>query len=252
MARQYVLFLACLVALLLSVSCARNYALRQQQAEATRRIGEGYMAEGDVTSALRELLKAEKLNDKDPILHYDLGLAYMAKQETGFAMEHFERALKLRPDYSEALNAMGTVYLGLKQWDKAISFLDRARDDLLYGTPHMALNNLGEAYRGKNEYGRAIGFFKKALEMNPRFVNAHRGLGLTSMDMGNYEAAVTSLEKAVRHAPRFADVHFELGRAYLKVYRTKKAISVFHKVVELVPESPLAEVALAEIGRLQR
>ena len=251
MLRQSVLFLACFVASSVLVSCTGDLVLRKKQAETSRQIGEGYLTEGNVTAALGELLKAEKLYDKDHFLHYDLGLAYSQKRAYESAIEHLEKAVELRPDYSEAFNVMGLVYLTLQRQDRAIWCFNQARNNLLYATPHYPLSNLGEAYREKKDYDRAIHFYKKALEIQPRFVNAHRGMGLTYIDMGNYEAAVGSLERAVRYAPRFADAHFELGRAYVKLYKRQKAISAFKKVVELAPDSPLAETALAEISKLQ-
>jgi tetratricopeptide (TPR) repeat protein len=248
---QLALVLACLIVSFLSVSCTGDLALRKEQAEASRRLAEGYLAEGNATAALAELLKAEKSYDQDPYLQYDLGLAYFAKEEFELAIEHFNRALELRPDYSEAFNAKGTIYLRLQQWDKAISCLNKARANLLYATPHMALNNLGEAYRGKGHYGRAIQFYEKAIQAMPRFPQAHRGLGLAYMDIGDYESAVMSLQKALEYAPNFAAAQYDLGRAYAWQHDTKRAISSFKKVMELAPDSQLADRALTEIMRLQ-
>ncbi|MBW2020866.1 MAG: tetratricopeptide repeat protein [Deltaproteobacteria bacterium] len=244
--------LLCLYLSLCLVSCAAHLAERKSKAEASRRLGEGYLGEGNATAALKELLKAEKLYEKDAFLQNDLGLAYFAKKEFDLAIAHFKKALAIKPDYPEALNNMGTVYLRLKQWDDAIECFNRAHANLLYTTPHFALSNLGEAYRGKKDYRRAIVFYKKALEINPRFPEAHRGLGLTYIATGNYKGAVSSLEKAVQYAPYLAPAYYDLGRARARQYDTEKAISAFKKVVELVPETPLAKQALAEIRKLQR
>jgi len=254
MVRMTALFLACLFASLFAVSCATNSAvMRKHKAGVYRRLGEGHLIDNNVTAALAELLKAEKIYDKDPLLHYDLGLAYFAKLEPDLAIAHFNKAVALKTDavYSEALNAKGTVYLRLKQWDKAIACFNQALGNLLYATPHFALSNLGDAYREKRDYERAIEAYDKALQKSPVFPNAYRGLGLVYMDMGNNEAAVTSLEKAVRYAPNFARAYYDLGLAYVGQYDFQRAMSAFNKVVELAPDSPLADRALAEIRKLQ-
>jgi len=248
------LFLACLFASLFAVSCATDSAaIRKQRADAYRRVGEGHLTNNNATAALAELLKAEKIYAKDPVLHYDLGLAYFAKEEFDLAIGHFNEAVALRSDgvYSDALNAKGAVYLRLKEWDKAIDCFEKALDNLLYAAPHLALSNLGEAYREKKDYERAIAAYDKALEKSPVFPNAYRGLGLVYMEMGDYEAAVASLEKAVRHAPRFARAYYDLGLAYVGRRDFQRAMSAFKKVVELAPDSPLADGALAEIRKLQ-
>jgi type IV pilus assembly protein PilF len=45
-------------------------------AEATRNVGEAYLAGGNLVAALRELKKAELLNPDDPITLFDIGLVY--------------------------------------------------------------------------------------------------------------------------------------------------------------------------------
>ena len=251
MLKRSMLFLFCLFVSLFLFSCATDMAMRKNQAEASRRLGEGYLAEGNPTAALREFLKAEKLFEKDAFLQNDLGLAYSDKGKLDLAIFHFKKALALKPDYSEAHNSLGSVYSKLGQWDNAIESFNQARDNLLYSTPHLPLSNLGKAYREKKDYESSIGFYKKALEANRYFPPAHRGLALTYMDMGDYEAAISSLEKAVEYAPRFALAYFDLGRAYAGQYAIGTAISAFRMVIRLEPDTPLADRALDEIRKLQ-
>ena len=251
--KRLVLVILCLSTLLSLFCCATTDSAKEEKdAEGVRRLGEGYLAEGNVTAALGQFLKAEEIYDKDPFLHYDLGLAYFGKEEFDLAISHFKRAVELDPDYSEAYNAMGRVHGRLEQWDMAISSFEEALSSLLYTTPHLALNNLGEAYRHKKEYQRAIGYYKEALRKHPHFPNAYRGMGLTYMEMGDYKEAVASLEKAVQYAPRSPRAYFDLGRAYAGLSETKKAVSAFEKVRMLVPDTSLADRALSEIRRLGR
>ncbi len=246
-------FLLCLsIAFWAVTACAPSLAERKQQAEKARTLGEGYLGERNVSGALEQLLEAEKLDGDDPLIQYDLGLAYFAKGETKMAIVHLQKALALKPDYSEAANAMGTVYLSLEQWDAAIPLLEKAIANLLYATPYYALNNLGDAYREKREYGRAIEFYRKALREDPLFVEAHRGLGLTYMAAGDYGAAVSSLEKALHLAPDFAAARFDLGIAYAAMYEREKAIDAFEKVIALEPESSLADSAIDELKKLDK
>lgn len=238
--------------LLSLISCATDSAKRRSQSEASRYLGERFIAEGNFTGALRELLKAEALYDEDHILQNDLGLAYSGKGKLDQALVHFEKAVELNPKYAEAWNNMGTVYLKLEKWDNGISCFNRALEQLLYATPHFALNNLGEAYRGKGDYGRSIDYYKEALRAEPRFAGAHRGLALTHVAMGDLDAAISSLEKATEYDPEFAAAYYDLGRAYAGKYNREKALAAFKKVLQLVPDSALADLASAEIGKMER
>ena len=59
------------------------------------------------------------------------------------------------------------------------------------------------------------------------------------------------LEKAVDISPAAAVLYFELARAYALNREYTKAVSAYHKVVELNPNSTLADRALVEARKLK-
>ena len=61
--------------------------------------------------------------------------------------------------------------------------------------------------------------------------------------MGRIPEAVEKLEKAVRLFPENAALHFQLARAYRLVLEFEKAYRSYLKVIELAPETALAEQA---------
>ncbi|MBU4126829.1 MAG: tetratricopeptide repeat protein [Proteobacteria bacterium] len=233
------------------VSCAANIEVRKKQEEASRNLGEAYMQQGDFSSALRELLKADKIYPKDPLLQNDLGLAYMAKGRLDLAVKHFTKAVKLKPDYAPAKNNLGTAYVAKREWDMAISCFKEIIDDILYATPHYPLTNLGWAYYNKQEYELAEKYYREALKLEPNFIIALRGLGLTYIAMERAADAVVILEKAVKNYPRSAEACFYLARAYSLSREYEKAIKAYNKVIELAPDSAIAVEARKEIKNLQ-
>ena len=217
-----------------------------------RNLGEAYMVQGNYTLALKELLKAEKLYAEDPYLQNDLGLTYMAKVKLDLAIDHFKKAVKIKPDYAPAKNNLGTAYLAKEDWDTAIKYFKDIVDDLLYATPHYPLANLGWAYYNKKEYMLAEKFYLQALEIEPRFIIALRGLGRTYINMGKIPEAIKTLEKAVKNTPRFAELYFDLGRAYTLSGNDIKARTAFQKVMELTPDSDLALKAKKEMQKIKK
>jgi len=187
--------------MLFLVSCAANLELRKNQEEALRNLGEAYMRQGDYTAALRKLLEAEKLYSKDPHLQNNLGLVYMAKGKPGIAIDHFKKAVAIKPDYTPAKNNLGTAYLAKKKWDDAIVCFKEITGDLLYATPHFPLSSLGWAYYNKKEYTLAEKYYQDALKIEPEFVIALRGLGMTYLKMGRISEALTFLGKVIEFAP---------------------------------------------------
>jgi type IV pilus assembly protein PilF len=232
-------------------SCAANLEKRKQQSRVTRELGEAYMREGNYTDALKEFLKSEELYPKDYLLQNDLGLVYMAKQSYENAKKHFNKAIQIKPEYAAAKNNLGTVYLAAKEWDAAIDVFEELLGDLLYATPHYPLSNLGLAYYHKNAYRRAESYYAKALEIEPNFVLALRGIGKTYLALNDTSAAISSFEKAIQQAPKSAELYLDVGNAYKQTKQYKKARFSYRKVLELAPGSPLAETAEKEIQKIE-
>jgi type IV pilus assembly protein PilF len=223
----------------------RNQAL----AEATRNVGEAYLSGGNLIAALRELKKAEAMSPDDHITQFDLGLVYYYRDRYDLAIEHLQRAIRLKPDYAPAINTLGNTYSAMGQWDKAIETYEKIIEDAFYGTPHFALSNMGVAYYQKKDYARAERYFLEALRLNPDFINALTGLGTMYIDQGRYDEAVVKLGRAVRKDPKVGKLHFELGRAYRGQGDTVQARAEFAKAAELAPDTPLAADAQKELKK---
>jgi len=222
-----------------------------RQATAARNLGEAYLLQKNYTLALHEFLKAEKINPNDRFLQNDLGLTYMGKKRLDLAVKHFKIALDLRPDYAPARNNLGAAYMAQKDWDAAISTFKDVTNDLLYATPHYPLSNLGKAYYFKKEFASAEMYYKKALELEPEFVNALYGLGRTYLAMGQVSGAVGLFERTIAVAPRLAEAHLELAYAYRLSGETKKARDCFLRVLKLAPNTSQAADATAALETLR-
>ena len=242
-----------LIIALYVVSCATaNMDVQKQQGKAVRNLGEEYYKQGDYTSALRELLKAEALYPNDPYLQDDLGLTYKAKKRPDLAVKHFKKALEIKPDYAPAKNNLGTVYLDKKEWDTAIKYFKEVSENMLYATPHLALANLGWAYYNKKEYSLSETYYLKALDIEPKFINAQRGLGLTYIAMGRIDEASEILERAVKNYPKVALLYDDLARVYVLSHDYEKALNAYHKVIELAPDTAMAKEAEKAAQRIKR
>ena len=217
-----------------------------QRAEAARNLGEAYIAEGNYTRALRELLKAEKMNPEDPYLHNDLGLTYMGKNRPEKAVAHFKKALELKPDYSPARNNLGSAYIALERWDKAIACFKEVNDDLLYMTPQYPLSNLGYVYFRKGEYRKAEQYYLEALNLKNDFARALHGLGQVYIATGDYEKAIKRLKKATEKAPQAVEIYMDLARAYTKNHYYNKAVQIYKKAADIAGDTALGEKAEAK------
>ena len=248
----------CAAALVLASCTSASLEQRKRQSESLRDLGEAYLVEGKTTMALMELIKAEKLYDRDPLLQNDLGLTYMEKDRLDLAIAHFKKAVELKQDWPNALNNLSTAYLKTKQWDLAIAHLERLSHDLLYATPHYAYLNLGWAYYNKADFDKAEKYYRDALRhyedgfpKDGTYLKALVGLGRTFMKTGNIQLSVKHLERAVRFAPDLAEIHMILAQAYTLAGDNAKARMAYKRVLALAPETQLAEKARMAMGRLK-
>lgn len=215
----------------------------KKTSKAYRRVGEAYLQQGNLAVAMKEFKKAEAKYADDHLLQYDMGLVYLRKKRYDQALVRFKRALDLKPDYGEAINSMGNAYAGKGDWDQAIFYYKKVVGDILYGTPHFGYSNLGNAYYYKGDLELSEKYYLEALNAKPGFTRALQGLARTYIAMGRIPEAVGKLEKAVRKAPDSPALHFQLAKAYQLALEFKKAYDSYRKVIELAPESPLADQA---------
>lgn len=215
-------------------------------------MGLNYLQQGDSSSALRELLEAEKLNPKDPAIHHALGMAYNAKGRFNLGLEQFQQALVLDPKNTEAHNAMGATYLELGQWDEAIKEFEIVLKDLLYLTPYYALNNIGWAYQKKGEPEKAVNYHLKAVTMNPGFGLAYYHLGMAYKDLQQTDKAIAAFRSATSTAPNFILPHYELGLLLFKTGSRDEARKSFQEVVRIAPQSENAKLAKQYLDLLKQ
>ena len=243
--------LGIILILVFTVACATAQdPLRNKKAEAARNLGEAYLREGNFTQALKELLKAESLNPDDPYLQNDIGLTYYGKRKYDDAIRHYKKALDLKSDYAPAMNNLGNAYMAQKRWDSAIEYYEQALDSALYATPHYSLSNLGAVYYEKQDYRRSEQYYLEALEHEPDFVQALRGIARTYMAVGRVEDAIFRLKKAVRIKPDVALLHYELGNAYREAGYRRDARDAYNQAILLAPESAVADEARMGLKKL--
>ena len=234
-------------------SCATTMSTEEvtEEAHNKRNIGEANIMQGNYTAALKELLEAEKLNPKDPVVQNYLGIVYKEKDMPDLAIEHFKKAIDLNSGYSQARNNLGVTYLDKGDWDSAITCFKDVLSDILYATPQYPLANIGRAYFNKKDYELAESYYNKALKEQANFIIALNGLGETYMATKNYTKAIDVYEKAVQYNDASPFLQYQLARAYELSYAFKKAIDAYQNVIDISPDGPLAKDAKTAKAKLE-
>lgn len=105
----------------------------------------------------------------------------------------------------------------------------------------MAHNNLGKLDRPQE----AIAHYSRALELNPRFAEAHNNIAAAFMPSGRVDEALRHWATAVELEPRYPDARYNLGSALLQLGRTDEAIFQLDVAARLNPTNADAFYNLA-------
>ncbi len=225
--------------LLITVACGPQIKESQiKKAAYHHRLAYGHFFEnGDSDAALQEALLSLQFNPDVAEVHMLTGLIYTGRSDLLKALKYYRRAIEIKPDYYEAKNNLGTVYLSLGMWQKAIEvFSDLSQIDE-YRTPAMGYNNLGWAYYKLAQYEVAKKYFVNATQLNPRLCPPHNNLGLAYIELNDEERAERSLKAAIKICPQYAEPHLHLGQLYAKQAKQQKALSALETCRRLAKES---------------
>jgi len=174
---------------------------------------------GDILMArkmYREAVEMYKSGPADsPVLANKTGIAYHQLLDLQDARKCYERAVKLKPAYAEAINNLGTIYYATKSYRRAIAQYKKA----LRITPDSAsiLSNLGTGYFARKNYELAFTTYQQALAIDPEVFEHRSAMGVLLM------------ERRVEDRAKF---HYYLARTYAKAGDVEHALLYIRKSLE--------------------
>ena len=223
-----------------------NYSNSQLQ-----QMGERFLAAGDLGQALKYLSIAEKRRPNDPVIQYNLGLAYYERGLRLDAFTHLKKAVALKPDYAEAENALGRYYAEQGQLDQAQWCFERALANPFYATPQLALYNLGLIYEKKGDLETALKQYQEAVRLKRDYAPAYYRIGQLLEQLRRADEAREAYGNAIEFAPDLVEAHFRYGVMSYTAGELDNAFYSLSRVVKLAPRSTMAEDARKYLERLQ-
>jgi len=213
-------------------------------------MGEKLLGARDLGQALRYLSLAEKRRPDDPVIQYDLGLAYYERGLKTDAFKHLKKALALKPVFPEAENALGRYYAEQGQYDQAQHAFQRALADPYYTTPHLALYNLGLVYEKKGDPDSALKQYREAVRLQPNYGVAYYRMGQILEDQRRADQARDAYGRAIEFAPDLVEAHYRYGVMSYSAGELENALYSLTRVVKLAPHSTMADEARRYLERL--
>jgi tetratricopeptide (TPR) repeat protein len=184
-------------------------------------------------AAVDLLGRAVELDPQFVVAHYAIGVVHQTLGNRWKANAQFRACAQLDPTYPEPYKAIGDLYLTAPRrlFDQAIEAYNKALD--LRPTYADAYAGLGDANAAKGNFDAAVTAYQKALATNPLNPRVHVSLGkIYYTEKQLYYEAVTSYKKAIDLDPRYVEARMGLAEVYEEKGLYQDAIGEYKKVVE--------------------
>ena len=110
-----------------------------------------------------------------------------------------------------------------------------------------AENGLGFALLQLGQSGEATAHFRRALELDPDYVDAHNNLGQILLSIGQPAEAEAHFRQVLQTHPTDFAAHENLGVVLFQQHRLDEAVAEFREAARLKPDDPEPHKNLADI-----
>jgi tetratricopeptide (TPR) repeat protein len=191
------------------------------------RIADAYFINGDLNLAFLNYEKCSQLDPRNARVLYKKGMLYLFKQLYEDAIETFNLAAEIKPDYAPAYQGLGQAFLFTKQYEDAEKNLKKA----LKLNPQLwrSHNFLGNIYDYQGKYIHAVYQYIEAIDIRPEEGYLYNNLGVSYTLLGDYEKAIQSFDMALRKGYREKKVYNNLGLSLGRMQKYDEALNAFKK-----------------------
>jgi len=227
-------------------------ALKPDYVQALNNLGSSYLENGRPEKATDLLERALKCDPRNPQTHYNLGNA-LRNERPGEAIPHYVAALRLKPDYMDAMINLGLAYIEAGDVPQAVAWYQNS----LRVDPRNVriMNNLGIALRRNGRAEEAHALFERAIATKPDYAEAHVNFATSFRDRGDLAKALEICERALKLNPSMSDAYNNIAALLQDQGKYEEALRACDRALEINPESIDAKwnraLTLLFLGRLE-
>lgn len=185
-------------------------------------------------------------------LHLTMGYHHFQRGDPTLALRELLEAEKYNPEDPEIQLALGWAYNAKALFPEAEQHLKRAIElNPKYTEAH---NVLGATYLEMKQWDNAIKEFeivlRDVLYLTP--FHAWNNMGLAYYNKGDLPRSIECFTRAITLKPDLGVAYFNLGLAYRDASKTEDAARAFQEVIRLAPQSPHARLAQQYLDGLKK
>jgi tetratricopeptide (TPR) repeat protein len=212
-------------------------------------LGSVHQALGNRWKAAAQFRASTQLDPNYPEPFKALGDLFLSAPRRLFeqAVEAYDKALQLRPFYADAFVGLGDAKAAKGEVDGAVGAYQKALlHNPLNPRVHVSLGKI--YYAEKGLYYESVTAYKKAIELDPLYLEARMGLAEVYEDKGLYPEAIAEYKKVVEEDAKNTGALYNLALVYEKV-DAKEAISLWERYIQLAGALP-SEKDWVDVARL--
>lgn len=163
--------------------------------------GIAFKEAGDTAMAMSSFLTATEQDAEYALAYEQLGLIYAANHDPR-ALDFYKNALRINPKNALVFYNIGLFYQENGEQEKAAE----TYRELLELQPdyYYAAYNLGYmAFLKKNDMKNALSWFEKAVSINPEYFEGIYMIGLCQENLGNIQIAISAYKKCLAIQPKY-------------------------------------------------
>jgi serine/threonine protein kinase len=216
-----------------SVEAQELASTEQKSAEDFYKEGREKYDKKDYLRAIEDYNQAIKINPDYVLAYISLGLARSDLGDNYKAIEDYNKAIQINPNYALAYYNRGVARGALGQNSSAIEDYTKAiQINPDYG---LAYYNRGIIRRNLGQSSSAIEDYTQAIRINPSDALAYANRGVARSDSGDNQAAVEDYTKAIQINPDYALAYYNRGVARTALGNNQGAIEDYTKAIQINP-----------------
>ncbi|MBU0480395.1 MAG: tetratricopeptide repeat protein [Proteobacteria bacterium] len=185
-----------------------------------------------------------KINSRSWMSLHNLGALAQIRGQYNEAMAYYEKALAVKPDSPIAWSIyrdIGSLYRITGEYEKSIAAYRKSLD---FWPEAPAYYGLGQTYLAMGDPAAAIPVLIRAVEKDPRMLDAYHALASAYYSVGRRGEAQSIVARSLAIAPGQAELHAILGNIYSDVGQDRQAIAEYQRALALNPRLGDAHAAL--------
>ncbi|TAE11595.1 MAG: tetratricopeptide repeat protein [Oscillatoriales cyanobacterium] len=216
-------------------------------------LGRDLQQQGNLGGAIECYQRAIAIDPNYAAAHSNLGVVKQQSGRLTEAIAHYRQALEIDPNLAETASNLGSALAEAGENEGAIAQYQRALS--LNPNCAEALVNLGLLREEQGDVGEAVRLYEQAIQVNPDCAVAYLNLGIALEERGeetgaNYDRAIANYERAIALEPNYVDALHNLGYASIRQGRIADAIAYYDRAMAVQPD--LAETLIGLGSSLQQ